>query len=61
MSREYLDRWRKELVRRGVGDLELLLRDRMRAWGYEPLSRPRAGPSLRRLAVEVVTALRQVV
>jgi hypothetical protein len=61
VSREYLDRWRKELVPEDVARLELLLRDRMRAWGYEPLSRPRAGPSLRRLAVEVVTALRQVV
>jgi hypothetical protein len=33
----------------------------MRAWGYEASSRVRAGPSLMRLAVEVVTALRQVV
>lgn len=60
VSSAYVDRWRTELVPEDVARLELLLRDRMRAWRYEPLSR-RAGPSLGRLVVEVVTALRQVV
>jgi hypothetical protein len=60
VSRAYVDRWRSELVPEDIARLELLLRDRMRAWSYEPLS-CRAGPSLGRLVVEVVTALRQVV
>jgi hypothetical protein len=61
VSRAYVERWRTELVQDDVARLERMLRDRMRARGYTPISAPRAGPSLGRLVVEAVTALRQVV
>ena len=61
VSRAFIDRWRAELVPEDVASLERLLRDRMRARGYAPIAAPRAGPSLGRLVVEAVTALRQVV